>query len=353
MFPRLLIDREKYRHNVQQLKLKCHHANLSIMAVTKSFCALQGLVDVLNEEKVGYIADSRLENLKNVQTTCPKVILRITSMHELDEILEHTDISFQSELPIIQALDTAVKKRNMTHKIVLMIDIGDLREGHFYKDDIEPLLKGIQACDNLILVGLATNLTCYGGVIPTPETLQKFVRLVDQIEQILGRSLQLISGGNSSHLHLLETSMSLPKINNLRLGEALILGRETAYGKALDYLHQDVIILETDLIELKFKPSYPEGQIGMDAFGVTPNIQDVGYHWRGIIALGRQDVDYHQLIPFDENIRLLGSSSDHIILDLTNTKTAYQVGDIIRFRLTYGSLLSTMTSPYVRKAYVE
>lgn len=353
MYPRLLIDREKYRHNVQQLKQKCHHANLSMMAVTKSFCALQGLVDVLNEEKVSYIADSRLENLKIMQTTSSKVILRITSQHEIEDVLRYTDISFQSELPTIQALNRAAKSKNMTHKIVLMIDVGDLREGHFYKDDITPLLKGIQACENLILIGLATNLTCYGGVIPTPETLQKFVRLVEQIEHILSRSLQLISGGNSSHIHLLETAMNVPKINNLRLGEALILGRETAYGKALDYLYQDVVILEADLIEVKYKPSFPEGQIGMDAFGATPSIEDVGYHWRGIIALGRQDVDYHQLIPVDENIRLLGSSSDHIILDLTHTKTAYQVGDVLRFRLTYGSLLSAMTSPYVRKVYVE
>lgn len=353
MYPRLIIDKEKYRHNVQQLKQKCHQSNLSIMAVTKSYCALQELVDVLNDEHISYIADSRLENLKKLQTTRPKVCLRLTSLHEIEAVLDYTDVSFQSELPTIQALNDAAKQRNMTHQIVLMIDVGDLREGHYYKDDVEPLLKGIQACEHLVLIGLATNLTCYGGVIPTPETLQKFVRLVDHIERLLDRSLQLISGGNSSHIHLLGTSQTFPKINNLRLGEALILGRETAYGKDLDYLNQDVVILEADLIELKFKPSLPEGQIGMDAFGATPMIEDVGYHWRGILALGRQDVDYHQLVPLDDSIRLLGSSSDHIILDLSHTKTRYEVGDVIRFRLTYGSLLSTMTSPYVRKVYVK
>ncbi len=323
------------------------------MAVSKSYCALQPLIDVLNEEQVSYIADSRIINLKHMISPLPKVLLRLTSISEVEDVLDYVDISFQSELLTIEALNEAAKKKNIKHNIVLMIDVGDLREGHYYKDDVFPLLKGILSCEQLTLVGLATNLTCYGGVIPTPETLQKFVRLVDLIEHHIGRSLQLISGGNSSHLHLLEANVQLPKLNNLRLGEALVLGRETAYGKALEYLHQDVVILETEIIELKYKPSYPEGDIGMDAFGATPMIEDVGYHWRGIIAIGRQDVDYHQLIPEDEAVRILGSSSDHIIVDLSQSKHPYNVGDILRFRLTYGSLLSTMTSPYVRKVYVE
>ncbi len=353
MYPRLVVNLNHYRDNVRQLKKKCHQSRLSMMAVSKSYCALQPLIDVLNEERVSYIADSRIMNLKDMKTSLPKVLLRLTSMSEVEDVLDHVNISFQSEIETIEALNAAAKKKNINHNIVLMIDVGDLREGHYYKDDVIPLLNGILACEQITLIGLATNLTCYGGVIPTPQTLQKFVRLVDVIEHHIGRSLQLISGGNSSHLHLLDTNINFPKINNLRLGEALVLGRETAYGKALEYLHQDVVILETEIIELKYKPSYPEGDIGMDAFGATPMIEDVGYHWRGILAIGRQDVDYHQLIPEDEGIRLLGSSSDHIIVDLSQSKQPYTIGDVLRFRLSYGSLLSTMTSPYVRKVYVE
>ena len=353
MYPRLTINLPKYKENVDVITRWCHDANLSVMAVTKSFCAEQPLIDVLNQSAVAYLADARLDNLMRMKSTRPKVLLRLSSIYEADDVLRHVDISFQSEINTIEYLNTRAQELNIMHRIVLMIDVGDLREGHYYKDDVMPLLRRIQACKNIILVGLATNLTCYGGVIPTPETLQKFVRLVDQIEHHLDRPLLIVSGGNSSHIHLLEKNISIPKINNLRLGEILVLGRETAYGRPLDELHQDVFILETDLIELKYKPSYPEGDIGMDAFGAAPMIEDVGYQWRGILALGRQDVDYHQLIPIDSNVRILGSSSDHIIVDLTHTNTTYQIGDVLRFKLTYGSLLSTMTSPYVRKVYVE
>ncbi|MFW5865406.1 MAG: alanine/ornithine racemase family PLP-dependent enzyme, partial [Candidatus Izemoplasmataceae bacterium] len=144
----------------------------------------------------------------------------------------------------------------------------------------------------------------------------------------------------------------VPYINNLRIGEALVLGRETSYGKQINDLYKDIFTLEADLIEVKLKPSIPEGRIGMNAFGETPIFSDLGLMKRGIIALGRQDVDFHEIIPVDESIRLIGSSSDHIIVDLTHASLDYQVGDRLLFNVTYGSLLSLMTSKYVTKTYL-
>ena len=146
---------------------------------------------------------------------------------------------------------------------------------------------------------------------------------------------------------------NIPYINNLRVGESLILGRETAYGKGIENTFQDVAILEVDLVEVKFKPSIPEGTIGMDAFGKIPTFEDMGLMKRGILALGKQDVDFHELIPIDKKIRLIGSSSDHIIVDLTHTETNYKVGDVLKFQLTYGSLLGLMTSKYVKKQFIK
>ncbi len=352
MYPRLIIDTKKYYHNVIALKSLLKQFELSMMAVTKVFCADSKLIQVLNDARVEYIADSRIDNLKLIDTKIPKVLLRLVSLSEVEDVVRYANISLNSELKVIQALNEKAREFNVVHKVILMIDIGDLREGIYYKENILKICAVIESLPHIDLVGLGTNLTCYGGIIPKEETLDKFVTIVDSTEKHLNKKFQLITGGNSSHLHLLYEGVKIDKINNLRLGESLILGRETAYGEQLTSLHQDVIVLEAEIIELKYKPSIPEGDIGMDAFGNRPIFNDVGRMLRAIVAIGRQDVNYLELLPEDSSIRLVGSSSDHIILDLTNTETEYRVGDIIRFRLTYGSVLSLMTSRYVRRYYV-
>ncbi|WP_342455658.1 hypothetical protein [Caloramator sp. Dgby_cultured_2] len=161
--------------------------------------------------------------------------------------------------------------------------------------------------------------------------------------------LEIISGGNSSSLYLLLENR-LPKgINNLRFGEALLLGRETAFGNFVDGLHKDVFILRAEIIELKEKPSVPIGNIGMDAFGQKPHFEDKGIMKRAIVAMGRQDIDPSGLIPLDQDISIVGASSDHTILDVTHSKREYKVGDTVEFVMEYGALLRAMTSEYVKR----
>lgn len=353
MYPRLKIDLAKYKHNVESVTALCGAHGISVMAVTKVFCGDQRLVDVLNATDVAYIADSRLDNLERIRTGKPKVLLRLPSVNEIERVVRIADISLNSEWTTLKALDGVAGSLQMKHGVVLMIDIGDLREGIYYKENVMEMVKGIIDLRHLTLSGLGTNLTCFGGIIPEENALKKLIDVKRMIEATLNVRIPLVSGGNSSHLHLLHKGHHMPDIDNLRIGEALILGRETAFGDPLEGMYQDVVTLEADLIEVKHKPSIPEGEVGMDAFGRKPHFENLGLMKRGILALGRQDVDYQELKPCDEHIRLIGSSSDHIIVDLTHTDADYSVGDRVDFTLTYGSLLRLMTSPYVRKTYVD
>lgn len=352
MYPRVIINLAKYRHNVDKTTARCAQHGITVSVVTKVFCAEQPLIDVLNGCDVAYLADSRLANLKNMQTHLPKMLLRIPSLHEVDTVVSVADISLNSELATITALNEAAQRADLRHKIILMMDVGDLREGVFFKAEIEEMVQTILSMSNIDFYGLGTNLTCYGGVIPDQESLGRLGDMIVKLKKDYQLEFNMISGGNSSHLYLIDENQHPAFINNLRIGEAIVLGRETAHGKNIPELYQDVFILECDLVEIKKKPSIPMGTIGMNAFGKTPQFEDYGLMDRGILAIGKQDVDYHELIPEDAEIRLIGSSSDHLIVDLTHVKNSYQVGDILSFRLTYGSVLSLMTSKYVRKIYV-
>ncbi|AUD63074.1 hypothetical protein BK010_05530 [Tenericutes bacterium MO-XQ] len=349
MYPRVMIDSKKYAFNVSYITDLCHKQGISVMGVSKVYCADQILVSVLDQSQVDFIADSKLENLMHMKTTKPKVYLRIPALSEASLVAKFTDMSLNSELEVIQKINEVSEKMKKRHKIVLMYDLGDLREGIYYKDFSLDVIKEILALDHIELYGIGTNLTCYGSVIPSVETYQKLKHIKDEIESHFRINLHMISGGNSSSIPMV-LEKNMPKfINNLRIGEAMIVGRETAYQNRIDHLYEDVITLETEILEIKDKPSYPEGELGFDAFGQVQTYKDIGMIKRAILSIGRQDVKHDDLIP-PKGVDIIGSSSDHLIVHIKEGQ--YKIGDIISFKLKYGGILSLMTSPYVEKIYV-
>lgn len=349
MYPRIVIKTTKFEHNLRYLQELFSENELSLMAVTKVFCADKRLVQILINNNVDFIADSRIKNLKSMETDVPKVLLRLPMISEVREVVKYADISLNSELRTIDALNGAAFEERKTHGIILMIDLGDLREGIFDISEAKKIVNEVINMEHLHIIGIGTNLTCYGGIIPSREVLQKLVDLKDELEEIYMSEIDIVSGGNSSSLKLLLDNKLPSGISNLRIGEALVLGRETAYGKKVKNLHDDIFTLEVEVIELKEKPSLPIGEVGMDAFGKIPVIEDKGIMKRAILAIGKQDVDYKELIPL-QNIEFLGSSSDHLIIDVSK-EPSIKVGSILKFKLTYASLLSLMTSQYVERKY--
>ena len=354
MYPRLTIDEKKLQHNVWQLVTACHKKGITAMGVTKVFCAIPEVSQCYVSGGVDFLADSRIENLAKLASfKTPKVLLRLPMLCEIESLIQYVDLSLNSELATIRAINQEAAKQNKRHKILLMVDLGDLREG-IWPTDFDETVMEILKLDHVELYGLGVNLTCYGGVVPKHDNLSQLVDLAVQLRVRFGVDVKMVSGGNSSSLYLLdkEPQEGLPVgINNLRLGEALVLGRETAYGEAIAGTHQDVFTLEAQIVEFKEKPSVPIGEIGMDAFGNKPTFVERGMRLRGILGVGRQDVNVSNLVPRDSRIEIIGASSDHLIVDFTDA-SGFKVGDIVAFDVEYGALLSACTSPYVKKVLI-
>ena len=350
MRPRLCIDLKKLHHNGEKLCEMAAKAGLTDLAfVTKSFCALPEMVAALEDLPNPYLADSRIENLAAYPPTKKqKILLRLPMLSQCEKVVRYADISFCSEPDILTALDREAGRQGKTHKVVLMVDMGDLREGVFFRDEegILALAKQVLEAENLRLHGMAFNVTCYGSVIPTQQTLTDFRAIVERVEAAIGRKMDFVSCGNSSSVYLLDKA-DFTGYNNLRLGESLLLGRETAYGADLPQLCQDVLTLEAEIVEVKEKPSYPIGKIGVNAFGQTVEYVDIGDRVRAIAAVGQQDIDYSGLTPLDAGVAIFGASSDHLLLDVTDHPV--KVGDVLGFRVDYSAALRAFTSPYVKK----
>ncbi|MCB2307918.1 alanine/ornithine racemase family PLP-dependent enzyme [Clostridium estertheticum] len=350
-YPCMEVDLKKLTHNVKTILAMCNKKQIDVVEVTKVYCAQVPIVEAIIEAGVAMVGDSRILNLKKLKDlNCKKMLLRIPMISEVSEVVKYSDCSLNSEIDTIEQLSKAAKELNKIHNIILMVDLGDLREGVLV-DDVVSIVSKIVKLDNIKLIGLGTNVTCYGGVIPDSENLGKLTKLKIEIEKGFDLKLPVISGGNSSSLYMVINNTMPKDINQLRIGEAIVLGRETSFGKPVPNCYDDAFILSGEIVEIKSKPTVPTGTIGMDAFGHIPSFEDKGIRKRAIIALGRQDIRVEGITPLDNDISIFGASSDHLILDVTDSKKQLIVGSIVEFKIDYGCLLKAMTSPYVEKYY--
>lgn len=352
-YPRVIIDTKKIESNVSTLVSLAKKEGITIAGVTKGFCAYPEIVKAYIDGGVDFLADSRIENLKKIaHFNIPKMMLRLPMISQVKETVEYSDISLNSELDTIYALNEVSESLGKVHKIILMVDLGDLREGYFKKDELFDAVEEILKLNNITLYGLGVNLTCYGGVIPKRHILQRLVDYKDEIEEKFEIKLEMLSGGNSSTVHLLGTGEIPDQINNLRLGESIIFGTESAYGRHIDGTDSSAFQLEAEIIEIKEKPSVPIEEIGRDAFGNVPTFVDRGIRKRIICAVGKQDIDLDSIYPLDKDLIILGGSSDHTIIDGSDSRINYSVGDIVAFNLHYVSMLRAMTSEYIEKIII-
>ncbi|EOD01389.1 ornithine racemase Orr [Caldisalinibacter kiritimatiensis] len=349
-YPKIRISLKKIKYNTKRLVTLSSKYGIKIAGVTKVFCAYPKIAKALVEGGVEYLADSRIENLKKIRDIdVPKMLLRLPMISQAEKVVELSDVSLNSELATIKELSKKALEKGKQHKIILMIDLGDLREGIFEEEEIFDTVEIIMKLNGVKLIGIGTNLTCYGGVMPSKDNLGRLTNIARKIESKFKTKLDIISGGNSSSIYLMEKGDIPEGINQLRLGESIILGRETAYGENIEDTYSDCFKLIVEIIEIKEKPSVPIGEIGMDAFGNKPTFEDKGIRKRAICAIGKQDVNIDDITADDTNIEILGASSDHLILDITDSTKDYKVGDKVTFNLAYGGILSSMTSEYVHK----
>jgi predicted amino acid racemase len=347
----------KLRQNLETITETVKRAGCSAMIVTKSFCADGNIVAMLLAHPgVDYLADSRIQNIKTYAGKGkPVVLLRLPQQCEIPEVVRYADISLNSEIRTLELLNEEAERQGKTHRVVLMIDLGDLREGLYFEDE-EKILGAVGAIvtmKRLEFYGLGTNLTCYGGVIPTKDNLALLSAWADRIRRRFGIDSPLVSGGNSSSYYLISRGGLPPGINNLRIGEAFVLGRETAAGRRIKNTFADAVTLEAQIVEVQTKPSLPVGERGADAFGKQRIFEDRGRIKRAILAVGRQDVDTENIACEDPAVEILGSSSDHLVLDISASQEDYRAGDPLRFAMNYAALLRAFTGSFVRRRYID
>lgn len=350
--PRLEIDLVKLHHNARTLVERLAPRGISVTGITKATLGSPDVAGAMLRAGVRSLGDSRIENIERLRSagvTAPLTLVRSPMLSQVDRVVAHADVSFNTELDVITALAAAASDAGRTHGVVLMVELGDLREG-ILPGDLAGMARDVLRLPAVVLAGIGTNLACQSGVAPDAANMGELSALAGSIEDRFGLAIGIVSGGNSGNLDwALDDAVVPGRINDLRLGESILLGCEPLHRTPIEGLHTDAITLVAEVIESKRKPSQPRGEIGQTAFGAAvPPVpaSDQGDRVRTILAVGQQDVDPAGLLA-PAGIEVIGASSDHLIVGAGRDRLP--VGTEVAFRLNYSALVRAMTSPFVGK----
>ena len=347
MYPRLLVYVNKMKENAEILREKLGSLGIEIVGVTKLFMGHPKVAKMYKDAGIKILGDSRIENINRMIEAGMNgdfMMIRIPPLSRLKEMVDMVNWYLVSEEEVALAIDLMVDRP--VH-LIYMVDVGDLREGVIYDKAVEEIKRVGKKLKKARIAGVGTNIGCFGGVWPTNENLKLITDVAKAVDA------EVVSVGGTIYLMAVEQNMILEGINQFRIGEAILLGTDITGGRDIEYLKQETVILEAEVIEVKRKPSKPIGSMGYDAMGRKVDFEDLGERFRAIIAVGEQDISPYGLIPLDNGAKVVHASSDHTIIDVTEMERVVKVGDILRFKMNYSAVLRAVTSPYVEKVYIE
>lgn len=350
----LKLYRDKLKHNFEFLKKLFDEDHIEWAAVSKLLCGSEVYLKELINLGFSEICDSRISNLakiKELNEDVQTVYIKPPAKKNIPDLVKYADVSFNTEFETIKQISAEAKKQGKIHKVLIMIELGDLREG-VMGEEVTAFYGKVFELPNIEVVGIGSNLNCLYGVMPSQDKLIQLSLYKQIIEAKFNKKIPWVSGGTSVVIPLI-LKKQLPKgINHFRVGETLFFGLNLFTGKVIKGMKSGILKLYTQIIELTEKPKVPIGDLEANPSGEVFEVDPEDYgktSYRAILDIGLLDIKTEFLIPNDPNIEISGASSDMIVLDLGENKENYKVGDILSFDLKYMGALDLLNSNYIEK----
>jgi predicted amino acid racemase len=354
----LKLYRNELQHNFNYLDKLFKQNKIKWGITTKLFCGNRAYLNEVINLGVGEVHDSRVSNLKVIKEIDPDTLTIYIKPPPKDivrDVVKYADISLNTELSTLHELSDEAQRQDTTHKVIIMIELGDLREG-VMRDDLINFYEKVFRLPGIEVVGLGTNLNCLHGVMPDGDKLIQLSLYKQIIELRFKKEIPLVSGGTTVTIPLLLRNQLPEGVNHFRVGEALFFGKNLFTDGVIEGMSDQVMELYSQIIELSEKPVVPTGDLGVNPQGKAVQIEEDDYgktSYRAIIDIGVLDIQPNYLVPVDDNIKITDASSDMLVLDVGSNPNKYKVGDMIRFKLKYMGALGLMSSDYIEKRVAE
>lgn len=353
----LKLYRDNLRHNYEFLDRLFRENGKEWAIVTKLLCGNEAYLKEVLDLGIKEVCDSRIHNLEIIKRLAPEVqtvFIKPPGSRNIEEVVRYADASFNSESTIIKMLSEEAQRQGKVHKIVIMIELGDLREG-IMGDHLIDFYASVFELPNIEVTALGANLNCLHGVMPSQDKMIQLSLYKQLIEAKFNRKIPYITGGTSVVLPLL-TQKQMPKaVNHFRIGETLYFGNNLVTEEPIEGMKQDVIRLYTEIIEITKKPKVPIGLMAANPSGEVLEVDESDYgktSYRAILDIGLLDISPDYLVADDPDIEIVNASSDMLVVDLGETRRNYKVGDLVSFQLKYMGALRLLNSDYIEKVVV-
>ena len=345
-YPRITCDLEKIQRNTDEVLRRAKAAGITdVAAVVKCVNGMPEVAQIFQNAGCHWIATSRMDQfikMREAGITAPFMLIRVPMLSEVPDVIEYCDTSLISDMTLLKALNHEAQAKNSLHNVILMAEVGDLREGFWDRDELVEAARFTEEAPGLHLLGVGMNIGCYGSVAATRDKMQELVDAAELVETAIGRKLEILSGADTTAFPRVLDGTMPERINSMRLGELLIIGRdlEDLYDFPTPFLVRDAWHLQAEVIEVHRKPTHPIGELCTDAFGHKQIYTDRGVRNRALLAIGRLDYAFpEELIPVEPGIEVVGASSDHTIIDIEDCPREIKTGDIVEFEIRYTALL--------------
>jgi ornithine racemase len=350
----LKLYRERLRKNYEILDQWFTQNGIEWGVVTKLLCGNKLYLKELVDLGVKEMHDTRITNLKTIKELAPHVqtvYIKPPAKPSIPNVVKYADVSFNTDLDTIKGLSAEAVKQGKLHKIIIMVEMGDLREG-VMGDHLVSFYAQIFQSPGIEIIGIGTNLNCLNGVMPSSDKLIQLSLYKQLIEARFDRVIPWVTGGTTVTVPLL-LNRELPKgVNHFRIGEALFFGADLFEGGVLPGMEPNVFKLFAEIIELYEKPMVPTGMQQENPQGNIPQYDDSDRgrnSYRAILDIGLLDVNPTYLTPDDEDAQIIEASSDMLVVDLGEDPREHKVGSRMSFSLRYMGALSLLNSRYVDK----
>lgn len=350
----ITLNKQKLQHNYKELDKFFKEHQIEWAAVVKLLCGNELFLKQVLDLGINEVCDSRISNLETVKAIRPDVqtvYIKPPAKENVREVLECADVTFNTEYDTIKLLSDTAVEMGISHKILIMIELGELREG-VMRDEFIDFYQKVFDLPNIKVIGIGANLTCMYGVLPSEDKLLQLCLYKQLVEAKFKQEIPYISGGASVTIPLIYKGLMPDAVNHFRVGETLYMGTNAYENKPYNNMHNDVFKLYAQIIELNEKPYVPSGEMGYNLSGEkiefdTSQRGEVGL--RAIVDIGLLDVEDSHLTLTEEEQEIIGASSDMMIIDLKDNKNNLDVGDFIEFRMDYMGILRIMNSDYIEK----
>ncbi|MEW5772525.1 MAG: alanine racemase [Thermodesulfobacteriota bacterium] len=349
--PTLRVSTSRLRHNLAYVKGLCDSRGVCLMGVVKGCHAHSGICRLFAEAGIAVMGAARVRHASPIAATgAAPWMVALPPVHRAMDVVRHFPVSFNSEAEALEALSRAAAKARMRHEAMLMVEVGDLREGVMPGQVVDAARRCLELEHEFFgFKGLAAHFGCLSGLIPTPESVERLIRAGEAVEAALGRRPETLSVGGSDFLRLLEAGPLHPGISQVRMGYAVLQGKHPDSLDGHPRLAPDAVLFEAEVLEVKDKPSMPFGITGINAFGERLTFVDRGVRKRAVLGFGALETESRGLTPALPGMELIGFNSNYSVYDVSDCPVEVRPGQRLRFRMNYKAMALAFHSGLVDK----